>query len=259
MFPAASLAGKRGAARRGAHPSFAPFLQARVVPRNRVRSWASPEWVQLEFAGRRNKGAGVWAGSHVCGKGRWEKPSTSCAGQRGRGLPTALGELPAGCGQSRTQVKRDGLGAGTGCGNGPGEQEVAEKRGFESPESFCGMGSGAEVSPLPSSLLSGLATALTSSRNKRRHIQSCVKQHCLGSSKEIPSGVGYHKKGSPSPSPPQWREKAGAGGMWGVRHPGQGWHRYPPGSHHSAQRAHGSKGPKAPIAARVGWRRQCCH
>lgn len=34
---------------------------------------------------------------------------------------------------------------------------------------------------------------------------------------------------------------------------------YLPASHHSVQRARGSEGLKAPIAARVGWWGQCCH
>lgn len=132
----------------------------------------------------RNGGAGVWAGSHTCGKGRWEKTSPSHAVRRGWGLPTARGEVPAGRGWSHAPVQGDGLGAGTGWGNGPGGQKEAKKRGFESPGSFCGVGNGsAEVSPLLSSLLLGLATAVTSQQ---------TPPHAVPHS--VPPGGGWHRQ-----------------------------------------------------------------
>lgn len=53
------------------------------------------------------------------------------------------------------------------------------------------------------------ATAL--SHNTPRHLKSHIKQHRRSYRKEIPPWVGNHKSKSPSPSPPRWREVAGAG------------------------------------------------
>lgn len=74
---------KRGGKVRSALIPRTP-LQPCAVPRHWVGPCATPKWLQQDFAGMRNKGAGVWAGSHACRKGRWEKPSSSRAGHSGQ-------------------------------------------------------------------------------------------------------------------------------------------------------------------------------
>jgi len=136
------------AARRGARPSLAPLPHPRPVPRRPVGPGQLQNGFSRSLLALRNRGSGVCAGSQMCSKGRWEKTFSSCAGHHGGGLPPTIGR-----GRSHAPVQRDRLGASTGCGNGSRGWETKEKRGFESPESFCSVeNSRTEVSPLSSSL-----------------------------------------------------------------------------------------------------------
>lgn len=158
----------------------------------------------------RNKGAGVWAGSHACGKGRWGKTSSSHAGHRSRGLPTTLGDIPAG---KHTDAER-WAGGWHGLLERTWRAGGGEKKGVLSHLRVSAAWGTAALrshrSPPPRRRV-WQPRSPPAATNPRR-IQSHRKQHHHSSPKEIPPWVGNHALRSPSPSPAQQREGDGAGG-----------------------------------------------
>lgn len=176
-----SLAGQRGTVRWAACPSLAPLLQPRASP--------DPGQLCNGFCrgslerGAKALGSGLGLMRVVKRGGRNRPPAMPGIVTRGFPLPSSQLEP---C-----------VGEETWAGSWPGLWEQTcglEKKGFESLESFCGVGNNsAEVSLLPCSLTAGLATALASSGSKPRHVPSHSKQHRLSSSEETLPWVGSHK------------------------------------------------------------------